>query len=138
MSMAIAMPPPTIVPMSLGIRFFMECLPNNQGERREAAAGGVGFVSERIGWLPFAGPSGWAPPGCTGPLLNRTAVRHSKLVIRISASPNKNLWTLRFSSRNARQSTTTIRGIMNFAFMLARPTIRRPVVYPPSGLPRSS
>jgi hypothetical protein len=28
MSMVIAMPPPTIVPMSLGIRLFMECLPN--------------------------------------------------------------------------------------------------------------
>jgi hypothetical protein len=28
MSMAIAMAPPTIVPMSLGICLFMECLPN--------------------------------------------------------------------------------------------------------------
>jgi hypothetical protein len=28
MSMAMAMTPPTIVPMSLGIRLFMECLPN--------------------------------------------------------------------------------------------------------------
>ena len=29
-----------------------------RGQRREPAADDVGFVSERIGWLPFAGPSG--------------------------------------------------------------------------------
>ena len=57
-----------------------------KGQRRESAAGGVGSVSERIGWLPFAGLSGWARPS-TGPFLNRTAVRHNKVVIRISASP---------------------------------------------------
>jgi hypothetical protein len=28
------------------------------GQRREPAADDVQFVSERIGWLPFAGPSG--------------------------------------------------------------------------------
>src|SRR2546428_2296399 len=33
--------------------------PNTKGQRREPAAGGVRFVSERIGWLPFAAPSGW-------------------------------------------------------------------------------
>src|ERR1035441_4374635 len=69
-----------------------------KGQRRESsAAGGGGFVSERIGWLTFAGPSGcWALPGRTGPLLARTAVRHNKLVIRIRATPHKTLWTLRF------------------------------------------
>ena len=41
MSMAIAMPPPTIVPMSLGIRLFMECLPNRKLSdcRRESKVG---------------------------------------------------------------------------------------------------
>ena len=29
-----------------------------KGQRREPAAGGVRFVSERIGWLPFAAPPG--------------------------------------------------------------------------------
>ena len=29
-----------------------------KGQRREAAADDVRFVSERIGWLPFAAPSG--------------------------------------------------------------------------------
>jgi hypothetical protein len=32
--------------------------PNEKGQRREPAARDVVFVSERIGWLPFAGPSG--------------------------------------------------------------------------------
>jgi hypothetical protein len=32
-----------------------------QGQRREPAADDVPFVSERIGWLPFAAPSCW---GC--------------------------------------------------------------------------
>jgi hypothetical protein len=31
-----------------------------QGQRREPAADDVEFVSERIGWLPFAAPSGWS------------------------------------------------------------------------------
>ena len=30
-----------------------------KGQRREPAADDVEFVSERIGWLPFAAPSGW-------------------------------------------------------------------------------
>jgi hypothetical protein len=30
--------------------------PSEKGQRREPAADGVGFVSERIGWLPLAGP----------------------------------------------------------------------------------
>ncbi len=37
-SIAIAMPPATIVPMSLGIRLFMEYLPNDLRERRGPAA----------------------------------------------------------------------------------------------------
>ena len=32
--------------------------PNVKGQRREPAAGDVEFVSKRIGWLRFAGPSG--------------------------------------------------------------------------------
>jgi hypothetical protein len=32
--------------------------PNEKGQRREPAADDVGFVSEPLGWLPFAGPSG--------------------------------------------------------------------------------
>lgn len=32
---------------------------NDTGQRSEPAADDVRFVSERIGWLRFAGPSGW-------------------------------------------------------------------------------
>jgi hypothetical protein len=42
--------------MNLFIRYL--CPPNNQGQRREPAADDVRFVSERIGWLPFAPPFG--------------------------------------------------------------------------------
>ena len=37
MSMTVAMAPPTMVPMSLGIRLFIECLPNGPQQRRGAA-----------------------------------------------------------------------------------------------------
>jgi hypothetical protein len=36
----------------------MELNTQRKGQRREPAAGGVRFVSERIGWLPFAAPPG--------------------------------------------------------------------------------
>ncbi len=44
MSRAMAMPPPTIVPMSLGIRLFMECLPNDKPSpsRRKRATSEAG------------------------------------------------------------------------------------------------
>ena len=32
--------------------------PQRKGQRREPAADDVEFISERIGWLPFAAPSG--------------------------------------------------------------------------------
>jgi hypothetical protein len=35
--------------------------PKAKGQRREPAADDVGVVSERIGWLPFAGPLLCAP-----------------------------------------------------------------------------
>src|ERR1019366_10375683 len=38
----------------------LETSAERKGQRREPAADDVRFVSERIGWLPFAGPSGWA------------------------------------------------------------------------------
>ena len=34
-----------------------------KGQRREPAADDAAFVSERIGWLPFAAPC-WALPAC--------------------------------------------------------------------------
>ena len=59
----------------MGIRMYIDCRtcrqifvlgmlicvvsPNENGQRREPAADGVGFVSELNGWLPFAAPS-WA------------------------------------------------------------------------------
>jgi len=42
---------------SHGKIFIYAMPPNEKGQRREPAAGGVEFVSERIGWLPFAAPT---------------------------------------------------------------------------------
>jgi hypothetical protein len=47
MSMMIAMPPPTIVPMSLGIRLFMECLPNARAQKRRATEVNCEFAISR-------------------------------------------------------------------------------------------
>src|SRR5438034_1141339 len=50
-------------------------LPNIQGERREAAADGVRFASERIGWLPFAPPCELVIPLVSCRRLHRAARR---------------------------------------------------------------